>query len=100
MDTPDWWLAEIVDHELRTSEIAVLRLRPDHPFPYEAGQYCSMETPWWPRVWRSYSMATAPRRDNLIELHVRRMTRDGSARHWYAGPGPGMSSDLGTRPAQ
>ena len=73
LDTPDWWLAEIVDHELRTSEIAVLRLRPDHPFPYEAGQYCSMETPWWPRTWRSYSMANAPRRDNILEFHVRKI---------------------------
>ncbi|MGQ0625869.1 MAG: globin domain-containing protein [Sporichthyaceae bacterium] len=73
LDTPDWWLAEIVDHELRGPDIAVLRLRPDSPFPYEAGQYCSIETPWWPRVWRSYSMANAPRRDNLIDLHVRKI---------------------------
>jgi NAD(P)H-flavin reductase/hemoglobin-like flavoprotein len=73
LDTPDWWLAEVVSHELRNDEIAVLTLRPDHYFPFEAGQYCSMETPWWPRVWRSYSMANAPRKDNLIEFHVRKI---------------------------
>jgi NAD(P)H-flavin reductase len=73
LDTPDWWLAEIVEHEVRSSDIAVLRLRPDHPFPYVPGQYCSVETPWWPRVWRSYSMATAPRADNLIEFQVRKI---------------------------
>jgi NAD(P)H-flavin reductase/hemoglobin-like flavoprotein len=73
LDTPDWWLAEVVEHEERTADIAVLRLRPDQPFPYEAGQYCSIETPWWPRVWRSYSMASAPNRDNTIELHVRKI---------------------------
>lgn len=72
-DTPDWWLAEVVSHELRSPDIAVLRLRPDHPFPYQAGQYCSVETPWWPRVWRTYSMATAPGPDNLIEFHVRKI---------------------------
>ncbi len=71
LDTPDWWLAEIVGHELRTRDLAVLWLRPDQPYPYEAGQYVSVETPWWPRVWRNYSMANAPRRDGLLELHVR-----------------------------
>ncbi|HEY2833754.1 MAG TPA: globin domain-containing protein [Sporichthyaceae bacterium] len=73
LDSPDWWLAEVVSHELRASDIAVLQLRPDQPFPYTAGQYCSIETPWWPRVWRSYSMANAPREDNLIELQVRKI---------------------------
>jgi NAD(P)H-flavin reductase len=71
LDTPDWWLAEVVAHERRTRDLAVLWLRPDQPYPYEAGQYVSVETPWWPRVWRSYSMANAPRKDNLLELHVR-----------------------------
>lgn len=71
LDTPDWWLAEVVAHEQRTRDLAVLWFRPDQPYPYEAGQYVSVETPWWPRVWRSYSMANAPRKDNLLELHVR-----------------------------
>jgi NAD(P)H-flavin reductase len=31
----------------------------------------SVETPWWPRVWRWYSMANAPREDNLIDMHIR-----------------------------
>jgi NAD(P)H-flavin reductase/hemoglobin-like flavoprotein len=71
LDSPEWWLAEIVAHEQRTRDIAVLWLRPDAPFTYEPGQYVSVETPWWPRVWRTYSMANAPRRDGLLELHVR-----------------------------
>jgi NAD(P)H-flavin reductase/hemoglobin-like flavoprotein len=74
LETPDWWLAEIVAHETRSrDDVAVLWLAPDHPFPYEAGQYMSLETPWWPRVWRTYSMANAPRQDNLVELHVRKV---------------------------
>jgi NAD(P)H-flavin reductase/hemoglobin-like flavoprotein len=71
MDTPDWWLAEVVAHERRTRDVAVLWVRPDQPYPYVPGQYVSVETPWWPRVWRSYSIANAPRRDNLLELHVK-----------------------------
>jgi len=70
-DTPEWWLAEVMGHERRSWDIAVLWLRPDQPFGYEPGQYVSVETPWWPRVWRTFSMANAPRRDGLLELHVR-----------------------------
>jgi NAD(P)H-flavin reductase len=70
-DTPDWWLAEIVSHEPVTRDLAKLTIRPDQPYPFEAGQYMSVETPWWPRVWRWYSMANAPREDNLIHMHIR-----------------------------
>jgi NAD(P)H-flavin reductase len=45
-------------------------VKPDQHYPYEAGQYVSVETPWWPRVWRSFSLANAPRKDGLVELHV------------------------------
>jgi NAD(P)H-flavin reductase/hemoglobin-like flavoprotein len=71
LDTPDWWLAEIVEKDLRKRDIAVLTIRPDQPFPYESGQYVSVETPWWPRVWRWFSMANAPREDNTFQIHVR-----------------------------
>lgn len=59
---PPWWQAEIVSHEPRTSDIAVLSVRPDQPYPFLAGQYTTLETPWWPRVWRHYSFASAPAR--------------------------------------
>ncbi|MFE0760574.1 globin domain-containing protein [Streptomyces smyrnaeus] len=68
---PAWWDAEIVSHELRTPEIAVLTVRPDQPYPFRAGQYTSLETPWWPRVWRHYSFASAPRPDGLLTFHVK-----------------------------
>jgi NAD(P)H-flavin reductase/hemoglobin-like flavoprotein len=73
LETPDWWLGEIVAHERRGEDIAVIWLRPDQPYPFQAGQYVSVETPWWPRVWRTFSMANAPRTDNLLELHVRKI---------------------------
>ncbi|GAA2064841.1 FAD-binding oxidoreductase [Streptomyces albiaxialis] len=68
---PAWWQAEIVAHEQRTPEIAVITVRPDQPYPFRAGQYTSIETPWWPRVWRYYSFASAPRPDGLLTFHVK-----------------------------
>ncbi|MFE0256573.1 globin domain-containing protein [Streptomyces sp. NPDC059010] len=68
---PAWWYAEVVSHDLRTSDIAVLTVRPDQPYPFLAGQYTSLETPWWPRIWRHYSFASAPRSDGLLTFHVK-----------------------------
>lgn len=69
--SPAWWDAEIVAHERRTDDVAVLTLRPDQAYPYRAGQYASVETPWWPRVWRTYSFASCPRPDGLLSFHVK-----------------------------
>ncbi|MFF4399881.1 globin domain-containing protein [Streptomyces sp. NPDC001480] len=68
---PAWWYAEIVAHDLRTPDVAVLTLRPDQPYPFLAGQYTSVETPWWPRIWRHYSFASTPRSDGLLTIHVK-----------------------------
>lgn len=69
--SPRWWTAEIVAHELRSPGVAVLRLRPNQPLPYLAGQYVPVQVTRWPRLWRPYSIASAPRRGGLLELHVR-----------------------------
>ncbi|MFJ9633076.1 globin domain-containing protein [Streptomyces sp. NPDC101175] len=68
---PAWWHAEVVAHDLRTRDIAVVTVRPDQPYPFLAGQYTSLETPWWPRIWRHYSFASAPRSDGLLTFHVK-----------------------------
>ncbi|MFF9909293.1 globin domain-containing protein [Streptomyces sp. NPDC013457] len=68
---PAWWQAEVVAHEMRTRDIAVVTVRPDQPYSFLAGQYTSVETPWWPRVWRHYSFASAPRSDGLLSFHVK-----------------------------
>jgi ferredoxin-NADP reductase/hemoglobin-like flavoprotein len=68
---PAWWHAEVVSHDLRTPDIAVVTVRPDQPYPFLAGQYTSLETPWWPRIWRHYSFAGAPRSDGLLSFHVK-----------------------------
>ncbi|GAA2793829.1 globin domain-containing protein [Kitasatospora sp. CM 4170] len=69
--SPPWWQGEVVAHERRTPDVAVLTVRPDQAYPYRAGQYTSLETPWWPRVWRHFSFATAPRPDGLLTFHVK-----------------------------
>ena len=68
---PAWWSARVVGHERRTPDIAVLTLQPDAPYKFRPGQYLSLETQRWPRVWRHYSIANAPRADNTLTLHVR-----------------------------
>lgn len=68
---PPWWYAEVVSHDLRTPDVAVVTVRPDQPYPFLAGQYTSLETPWWPRIWRHYSFASAPRPDGLLSFHVK-----------------------------
>ncbi|WP_189600270.1 globin domain-containing protein [Streptomyces lateritius] len=68
---PAWWDAEVVAHEMRTADIAVVTVRPDQPYPFLAGQYAALETPWWPRVWRNYSFASASRSDGLLSFHVK-----------------------------
>ncbi|WP_234434771.1 MULTISPECIES: globin domain-containing protein [Streptomyces] len=69
--SPPWWQGEIVRHERRTRDVAVITVRPDQAYPFRAGQYTSLETPWWPRVWRHYSFASAPRPDGLLAFHVK-----------------------------
>src|SRR5262245_30106170 len=69
--SPAWWLAEVVDHEMRATDIAVVTLRPAQRMDFTAGQYVNVQTSRWPRVWRTYSIANAPRPDNTIRLHVR-----------------------------
>jgi NAD(P)H-flavin reductase/hemoglobin-like flavoprotein len=69
--SPPWRIGEIVSHELRAPGVAVIRLRPSDPLPYEAGQHVPVQVTRWPRAWRNYSIANAPRPGGLIELHVR-----------------------------
>jgi NAD(P)H-flavin reductase/hemoglobin-like flavoprotein len=68
---PAAWSARVVAHELRAYDIAVITLQPDQRLHHRAGQYVSVETARWPRIWRSYSIANAPREDGTITLHVR-----------------------------
>ena len=68
---PPWWTGEVLEHELRRPDIAVLTVRPDRPLPYRAGQYVTLQTARWPWIWRPFSVANAPRADGLLRFHVR-----------------------------
>lgn len=68
---PAWWTAEVTECETPVPHVAVLALRPDAPLPYLPGQHITVQTPHWPRVWRRYSVANAPREDGTLTLHVR-----------------------------
>ncbi len=68
---PPWWVGEITAHEQRGESVAVLTIAPDRPLPYWPGQYLRVQVTRWPRVWRCYSVAGAPRGDNALTLHVR-----------------------------
>jgi NAD(P)H-flavin reductase/hemoglobin-like flavoprotein len=70
---PPFWHAEVLTHERRGPEVAVFTCRVlQHPLPYRAGQYVSIEAPrYQPRLWRTYSIANAPNEENVLEFHVR-----------------------------
>ncbi|SFF93137.1 globin domain-containing protein [Blastococcus tunisiensis] len=74
-EQPAWWEADVVGHERRTIDVAVLRVRPRARYDYLPGQSLSLETDLRPRLWRYYSPANAPRPDGVLDLHVK--ARDG-----------------------
>ncbi|MFC8226037.1 globin domain-containing protein [Streptomyces sp. NPDC057287] len=86
---PATWEAQIIDHAYRGHGIAEITVRPDLPYPFVAGQYVSMETPWHPRAWRHYSPSHPPRSDGTLTFHVRAVP-DGpvsSALVYHGAPG-------------
>jgi NAD(P)H-flavin reductase len=70
-ESPAWWIATVTRTELRGPDIAVLTLQPEQPLSYLSGQHVSVQTPRWPRLWRTYSIANTPHPDGLLRLHVR-----------------------------
>ena len=103
---PPYWHAEVLTHERRGRDIAVFTCRPLMPFAFRAGQYVSLECQYQPRLWRTYSVANAPRADGTLEFHVRAVgagwvsARSGAAaagrRHHPARPADGLDD---ARPA-
>jgi len=69
--SPAYWTGRVVAHRRPDHSLAVLTVEPDQPYPFRPGQYAMIETLRWPRVWRPYSIANAPRPDGLLTFHVR-----------------------------
>ena len=74
---PPTWGATVVGHDVRRPDLAVVRLRPHLPMPWRPGQYARVQVAGLPAIWRPYSLAGAPRRDDVLELHVRAKTHNG-----------------------
>ncbi|MFE5301847.1 globin domain-containing protein [Streptomyces sp. NPDC056632] len=70
---PAWWDADVVHHERHGDDLALLTLRPRQPYTYVSGQYLSVSSPHVPGVWRTYSLANAPRPDGTLDLQVSRV---------------------------
>jgi NAD(P)H-flavin reductase/hemoglobin-like flavoprotein len=68
---PPWWRGTVVACERRAFDVSVLFVRPEPRLEYVAGQSVAIECPARPKLWRYYSMASAPRPDGLLEFHVR-----------------------------
>ncbi|HEX4829787.1 MAG TPA: FAD-binding oxidoreductase [Trebonia sp.] len=68
---PAWWTAEVTGHELAAPDVAIVTLRPSPALAWVPGQHVAVTCPRWPRQWRRYSIANAPRADGTISLHVR-----------------------------
>ncbi|SEG88531.1 NAD(P)H-flavin reductase [Actinacidiphila yanglinensis] len=95
LNRPAIWQAEVVHHLHRGHGIAEITVRPDGPYPYTAGQYASMETPWQPKAWRYYSPAHAPRSDNTLTFHVRAVRQGQVSRALVYNARPGDVVRLG-----
>jgi NAD(P)H-flavin reductase/hemoglobin-like flavoprotein len=67
---PAFWHAEVTSHERRTYNIAVFTCQPLIDYPYQAGQYASIETTHVPRSWREFWIGNPPG-TGLLEVHVR-----------------------------
>lgn len=68
---PARWDAEIVAHERRAGDIAVITARIAGEYRWQAGQSFSVESHLRPRVWRYFTPANLPQPDGTVELHVR-----------------------------
>jgi NAD(P)H-flavin reductase len=69
--SPPWWDAEIVAHERRSLDVAVLQVKPYFRLPFVPGQSVAVQCHLRPRQWRFLSPANAPRVDGTIDLHVK-----------------------------
>ena len=58
--------AEVVERVDITEDLMVLKLRPDAPYSYKAGQYCTLGRRG---IERAYSLASAPE-EQLLEVFV------------------------------
>lgn len=66
-------------------------LRPERPLDYQAGQFINLVRP--DGLTRSYSLASLPGRDELLELHVQ-IHEQGQMSQWLYGLAPGTPATV------
>jgi NAD(P)H-flavin reductase/hemoglobin-like flavoprotein len=92
---PAYWGATIIAHKRVMGDFAVLRVQPDAPYPYKAGQYLTVEVGSHSRQWRQMSIASAPRADNTFDIHVRAVAATGVSAALVMHTKPGDRIKLG-----
>jgi NAD(P)H-flavin reductase/hemoglobin-like flavoprotein len=92
---PTSWGAQVIAHQRVRSDFAVIRIQPDAPYPYKAGQYLTLELPQHRRQWRQMSIASAPRADNTFDIHVRAIGASGVSAALVMHTQPGHRLRLG-----
>jgi CDP-4-dehydro-6-deoxyglucose reductase len=75
--------AHISSIDLLSRDVVRVRLLPEHPLPYRAGQFVTLARP--DGLARSYSLASLPLDGPALELHVRRLP-GGRMSTWLADP--------------
>jgi NAD(P)H-flavin reductase len=93
---PAWYPATVLDHQRLSSDLAIIQVQPDHPVPYRAGQYVSVEPPQRPRLWRYLTPANAPKNDGMIEFQVRAVTDGWVSRSLVSHTQPGDQWKIGS----
>jgi NAD(P)H-flavin reductase/hemoglobin-like flavoprotein len=71
LSQPASWSARVIEHHRVLHDFAVIRVQPDEPYAFRAGQYVTLELATRPKEWRQMSIASAPRADNTFDIHVR-----------------------------
>jgi NAD(P)H-flavin reductase len=71
--------ATLLKKESLNAEVFRLLFKPHTPFPYRAGQFVQLHRP--DGLIRSYSLASLPDKEDLLELHVRRLP-EGAMTRW------------------
>ncbi|MEU8138677.1 globin domain-containing protein [Streptodolium elevatio] len=72
---PAVWDAKVLRRERPAPTVATFTLQVEPDYPFRAGQYLSLtlHEAEVRNVWRQFSIANAPRPDNTVDLHVRRI---------------------------
>jgi hemoglobin-like flavoprotein/NAD(P)H-flavin reductase len=73
-DQPPYWYATVVNHKQVTQDVAILHMRPRHPYLWEPGQTATIASGKLSRVWRPYAVAAG---SDELEFHVKAANRGG-----------------------